>query len=182
MKSTLFVLALLLGSSAEAQTAGATRRTGPPDFQRDTLPTGQVRQRPSAATDTRRAAPDAFSEFLFAPEQVMRNQASISLQEAQRTRILTEMSSAQNKFTEIQWSLSAEEEKLNALLREPAPAEQAVLAQMDRVLALEQNLKRTQMTMLLRIKSVLTPEQQARLRGMRGGAGDSTAVLFRRGG
>jgi Spy/CpxP family protein refolding chaperone len=93
----------------------------------------------------------------------MRYQQGITLQDAQRTRIIAEMSQAQAKFTEIQWTMSGEEEKLERLLQEPAPGEQAVIAQMDRILSLEQNLKRTQMVLLVRVKNILTPEQQTTL-------------------
>ena len=80
------------------------------------------------------------------------------------------MADAQGRFTEIQWTLSGEEAKLNKLLQAPNPEEQAVLAQMDRVLLLEQNMKRTQMTMLIRVKNVLHPDQQAALTQLQRGA------------
>jgi Spy/CpxP family protein refolding chaperone len=42
-----------------------------------------------------------------------------------------------------------------------------VLEQVDRVLALERDLKRTKIALLVRIRNTLTPEQQAKLNGMR---------------
>jgi len=42
--------------------------------------------------------------------------------------------------------------------------EQAVIAQLDKVLSLEQDIKRTQLILLIRLKNKLTPQQQAQLR------------------
>jgi Spy/CpxP family protein refolding chaperone len=118
-----------------------------------------------------RAGPaDPYSQYFFAPEVVMRNQLGISLTDDQRTKIIREMADAQAKFTELQWTLSGEEEKLLNLIRQPSPSEQAVMAQMDRILGMEHSLKRTQMTLLVRVKNVLTAEQQESLtRLTRGG-------------
>ena len=41
--------------------------------------------------------------------------------------------------------------------------EQEALAQLDKVLATERDIKREQITLLVRIKDKLTPEQQAKL-------------------
>jgi Spy/CpxP family protein refolding chaperone len=38
-----------------------------------------------------------------------------------------------------------------------------VLAEVDRILALEKDIKKTQISLLVRIKNVLTPAQQAKL-------------------
>jgi Spy/CpxP family protein refolding chaperone len=63
--------------------------------------------------------------------------------------------------------LSAETERLDAILRAPVLREAQVLEQVDRVLALERDLKRTKIALLVRIKNMLTPEQQVKLAGMR---------------
>jgi Spy/CpxP family protein refolding chaperone len=49
------------------------------------------------------------------------------------------------------------------LLQEKPVDETRVLAQVDRILTLEKEIKKTQITLLVRIKNVLTPAQQARL-------------------
>jgi Spy/CpxP family protein refolding chaperone len=41
--------------------------------------------------------------------------------------------------------------------------EQQVLAQLEKVLSIEREVKRAQVTLLVRIKNKLTPEQQAKL-------------------
>jgi Spy/CpxP family protein refolding chaperone len=45
--------------------------------------------------------------------------------------------------------------------------EQQVLAQLDKVLNAEREVKRTQIALMVRIKNKLKPEQQARLRQLR---------------
>ena len=49
------------------------------------------------------------------------------------------------------------------LLQEGSVDETKVLAQADRILALEREIKRTQISLLVRIRNVLTPAQQAKL-------------------
>jgi Spy/CpxP family protein refolding chaperone len=46
--------------------------------------------------------------------------------------------------------------------------EAAALEQVDRVLTLERRIKRAQLALLIDIKNILTPEQQDRLRSLRG--------------
>jgi Spy/CpxP family protein refolding chaperone len=50
-----------------------------------------------------------------------------------------------------------------SLVKQPRVDEQQVLAQLEKVLALEREIKRAQVTLLVRIKNNLTPEQQAKL-------------------
>jgi Spy/CpxP family protein refolding chaperone len=45
--------------------------------------------------------------------------------------------------------------------------EQQVLAQLERVLAAEREIKKEQVTLLVRIKNKLTPEQQGKLAELR---------------
>lgn len=46
--------------------------------------------------------------------------------------------------------------------------EQQALAQLDKVLDVEREVKRAQIGLMVRIKNKLTPEQQAQLREIRG--------------
>ena len=117
---------------------------------------------------------DANSKFprdpfdaLYPPELVMQHQIELGLGDAERQALRQAVQQAQVKFTDLQWRLSAETERLDAILRDPVLREAQVLAQVDRVLALERDLKRTKIALLVRIKNMLTPEQQAKLAGMR---------------
>jgi len=116
---------------------------------------------------------DPMGENLFPPELIMQNQQVIGLEEAQKTFIRTEISKAQNHFTELQWQLQDSMETLVSLLKPNAVEEQQVLAQLDKVLNIEREIKRTQIGLMVRIKNKLTPEQQARLRELRAKTGGS---------
>jgi Spy/CpxP family protein refolding chaperone len=107
--------------------------------------------------------PDPIGENLFPPELVMQYQQAISLTEEQKNLIKAEILKAQPRFTELQWQLQSEAETLAGLLKAPKSDEQQVLAQLDKILALEREIKRTQFTLAVRIKNSLTLEQKARL-------------------
>ena len=59
-------------------------------------------------------------------------------------------------------------EKLVSLVKQPRVDEQQALAQLERVLAAEREIKKEQVTLLVRIKNRLTPEQQGKLAEARG--------------
>jgi Spy/CpxP family protein refolding chaperone len=54
------------------------------------------------------------------------------------------------------------------LLKQPKADEAQVAAQLDKVLAAEREIKRAQISLLVRIKNDLTEEQQHRLQALRG--------------
>ena len=112
-------------------------------------------------------APDPFAVYLFPPELIMAHQREIDLQENQRTKIVSELQQAQATFLQLQWKMSAEGEKLEKLLQPAAVSEGLVLEQVDRVLAIERETKRTQVALLLRIKNALSAQQQAKLTELR---------------
>lgn len=106
---------------------------------------------------------DPIGQSFFAPELVIQHQTAIGLNEEQKTHLKTEIRQAQLKFTDWQWNLQSEMEKLVALVKQPRVEEQQVLAQLEKVLAMEREIKRAQVTLMVRIKNKLTPEQQAKL-------------------
>jgi Spy/CpxP family protein refolding chaperone len=107
--------------------------------------------------------PDDWGRNLFPPELVMMWQSEIGLQDGQRTALTTAIQQAQAKFTDVQWKLSAEGEKMRRLLQATQVDEAQVLEEVDRILALEREIKRTQISLMVRIKNTLSPEQQAKL-------------------
>jgi len=112
--------------------------------------------------------PDPMGQNLFAPELVMQHQEAIGLSDEQRTYLKSEIRDAQLKFTEAQFKLQDEMEKMVALVKQPHIEEKDALAQLEKVLAIEREVKRLQVTLLVRIKNKLTPEQQAKLAAIRG--------------
>ena len=111
---------------------------------------------------------DPFARFLFPPELVMQHQGQIGLQESQRAALQSAIQEAQTTMLRMQFALAAEAEKLTKLLEAPKLEEKDVVAQVDRILAIEREVKRAQVTLMVRIKNTLTEEQQAKLRQLRG--------------
>jgi Spy/CpxP family protein refolding chaperone len=116
------------------------------------------------------APDDPLRDHFFPPELVMQNQQAIGLGDDQKAFLKTELRQAQQRFTELQWKLDDEMERFLALVKEPQVDEPRVLAELDKVLAAEREVKRTQISLLIRIKDHLRPEQQARLQEIRGKA------------
>ena len=73
----------------------------------------------------------------------------------------------QARFTELQWQLHDAMETLASLLDEEPADEAEVMARLDEVLDAEREIKRTQLSLMIRIKNELTAEQRALLRELR---------------
>ena len=110
---------------------------------------------------------DPMGKALYPPELVMQNQQSINLTETQRNSISKEIQSAQSEFIALQWDLSKESEKFNLLIQKEKPVETAVTEQLDQLLAIEGKIKKRQITLLIRIKNLLSPEQQEKLQKLK---------------
>jgi Spy/CpxP family protein refolding chaperone len=113
--------------------------------------------------------PASVEGLLFPPELVMQHQRELNLTAQQRTTITEATKALQSGVVDHQWQLQDEQQKLHELLARPTVEEAAVLAQVDRVLELERNVKRLHLATLVRIKNALTPEQQEQLRGIHQG-------------
>jgi len=97
----------------------------------------------------------------------MQHQSEIGLQDSQRTALTSAVQQAQGKFMDVQWKLSAEGEKMGRLLQGTQVDEAQVLEEVDRILALEREIKRGQISLMVRIKNTLTAAQQAKLAEIR---------------
>ncbi len=112
-------------------------------------------------------ADDPIAQNLFPPELVMKYHQEINLNETQSKAIKEEIQKAQAKFLDMQWDMQSETEKLVQLLKARPADESAVLAQVDRVLNRERDIKKTQISLLVRIKNLLADEQQNKLMELR---------------
>lgn len=110
---------------------------------------------------------DPLAQHLFAPDLVMRHAAEIGLDEKQRAAIKDAVIKMQSKFLDLQWEVQAESEKMARLLEASTVDETAVLAQADKVMALERDVKRTHLSLLVRVKNLLTEPQREKLRELR---------------
>lgn len=106
---------------------------------------------------------DPIGDALFPPELVMQHQQAIGLTDEQKGFLIAEIQKAQARFTDLQWQLQHAVETMASLVREERVDEEKVLAQLDRVLTLEREIKRAQFSLMVRIRNKLTPEQRARL-------------------
>ena len=107
---------------------------------------------------------DPLRDIMFPPEAVMQHQQAIGLSDEQKNSFKVEVRQAQLKFTELQWTLQDEMERLVALLKQPKVDEKQAALQLDKVLAAEREIKRAQLMLLIQIKNNLTPVQQTQLR------------------
>lgn len=110
---------------------------------------------------------DPLAEFLFPPEVVMQHQRAIGLTEEQKTYIKSEIQKATSRFTELQWDIQQEMENLHSLLKQASVDEQRAIGHLDRLLEIEREVKRVHLTLAIRIKNKLSPEQQAQLQALK---------------
>jgi Spy/CpxP family protein refolding chaperone len=111
--------------------------------------------------------PPAFLEHVFPPELVMRYQSELGLTPAQQEAMTHTMAETQAKLVELQWKSAAAMQALTKILEKDTVDEAAALAQWDQLSGVEQQIKKTHLSLLLRIKNQLTPSQQEKLRALR---------------
>ncbi|MDQ2921920.1 MAG: periplasmic heavy metal sensor [Acidobacteriota bacterium] len=110
---------------------------------------------------------DPLAEFIFPPELVMQHQREIGLTDEQKAFMRGEIQRVTVRFNELQWQLQDAMEALVTAMKEGSVNEQQAMAQLDKVLDTEREIKRLHMGLAIRIKNKLTPEQQSRLQQMR---------------
>jgi Spy/CpxP family protein refolding chaperone len=110
---------------------------------------------------------DPIAEQVLPPELIMQHQKAIGLSESQKSAVIAEIKRAQGRMVDLQWELQRATERMVELLRQDRPDEQLVIAQLDAVLAVEHQIKRVHLTLAVRLKNVLAPEQQRMLRELR---------------
>ncbi|MFL5593868.1 MAG: periplasmic heavy metal sensor [Gemmatimonadaceae bacterium] len=158
MQKTAIVIALVLGAASRASSQQPTRE---PMCVIDGVP------KPGIVCGPGQPNGDPLARYLFPPELVMANQQAIGLTDRQRSSLQQAMKDAQGKFIDLQFRMSGEVENLRRLIEPPSVDEARVLAQVDRVLAAEREVKHAQLSLMIRIKNLLTQQQQAQLGALR---------------
>ena len=110
---------------------------------------------------------DPMREHFFPPELVMRHQQDIQLTPAQRETMMLAMEDAQKQFNRHQWNLQTEMQALQGLLSQNTVDEKKALEQLEKVLDLERQVKRTQISLMIKIKNDLTDAQKEKLTALR---------------
>lgn len=110
---------------------------------------------------------DAFAQALFDPQLVLRHAQTIGLTAAQRRTILDALKATQTELGPLQAEMTEPALDLVELLNQSKVDEAKVVSKIGQVLTIENEVKKKQALLLVRIKNALTPEQQARLRELR---------------
>jgi Spy/CpxP family protein refolding chaperone len=104
---------------------------------------------------------------LYPPELAMEHQQELGITDEQRKALIAETERGNSEVLRLQWELESEKEKLVKLL-EPDHVDEAKLKEAAaRVTEREGKVKLAYLTMLVRVKNVLTPEQKQKLRARR---------------
>jgi Spy/CpxP family protein refolding chaperone len=117
----------------------------------------------AAAQNPPPAKTDELTQNLFAPDLVLKYRQDIGLDDSQSKSLKELVQKAQSKFLDLQWDMQAEAGKLAELVRASHIEETATIAQADKVLGMEREIKEAQLLLLVRIKNLLTPAQQDKL-------------------
>ena len=120
-------------------------------------------QQPSPSPDN-----DPIAKYLIPPELVMGHSQEIALTDAQSASIKSEVRKTQTKFLDLQWDMQEETGKMTQLLQQSPVDEAKVLEHADKIMSLEREIKRAHLTLLVRLKNLLTPAQVAKLTTLRG--------------
>jgi Spy/CpxP family protein refolding chaperone len=116
------------------------------------------------------AAPeDPLFEALFPPELIMQHRRAIGLTDEQRDAISRLIEELQGRVVRLQWELLDEVEELTQIMSGTRVDLDRALDQLDTVLETEKHIKQAHLEMLVRIKNLLSAQQQAELERLRGG-------------
>lgn len=107
---------------------------------------------------------DPIAKYLIPPELIMQHAPEIALTDAQSATIRNEVRATQKKFIDLQWDMQEETTKMTQLLQQTPVDEAKVLERADKIMSLEREMKRAQLTLLVRLKNLLTPAQIAKLK------------------
>lgn len=110
---------------------------------------------------------DPIARSLFEPELIMKHRRAIALTDEQRDAISRLIKELQGQVMSLQWELQDQVEALAGELGRPRVDLDRALDRMGRVMQSERKIKEAHLTLLVRIKNVLTPQQQESLKKLR---------------
>jgi len=106
---------------------------------------------------------DVFKGKLFPPNVILENQAELNLSKEQFTAIRAAVVDVQANIAEYEWDMREAYLKMMAELDKAPIDERIVLGHVTAALAAENEVKKHQVAMLVRLKNLLTDEQVAYL-------------------
>ncbi|MDH3552500.1 MAG: hypothetical protein OER22_07780, partial [Gammaproteobacteria bacterium] len=104
---------------------------------------------------------------LFAPNVILENQSELSLSKQQFTEIKKAVVEVQSNVAEHEWDLREAYQFIMSELDKTPIDEQKVLEHVGAALRAENEVKKLQVAMLIRLKNLLTGEQIAYLESVR---------------
>ncbi len=110
---------------------------------------------------------DPLAHLMFPPEMIMSHARQLNLTDEQKAFMRSEIQKTTSSFQELQWKLQDQMELLHESMKSTSVNEQQALAQLDKVLEIEREIKRLHIGLAVRLKNRLTPEQQEQLHKMR---------------
>jgi len=110
---------------------------------------------------------DPLGDVMFPPDLIMQHQRELALTDTQKAFMRGEIQKTTTRFNELQWQLQDATEALHEILKGNQVNEQQAMAQLDKVLDAEREIKAIHMAMNIRIKNQLTSDQQMKLQTMR---------------
>ena len=110
---------------------------------------------------------DVFKGKLFAPNIILENQDALGLSKEQFTAIKTAVVAVQAGVAEHEWDLREAYMKVMADLDEVPVNEEKIMTNVQAALLAENQVKKMQVTMLIRLRNLLTDEQIQYLQGLR---------------
>ncbi len=119
-----------------------------------------------AGTAAQHAGHESLEQHVFTPEAVMRAGDHIDLSSDQQAAITEAIRDFQRSELELEWEMQDETQRLVELMRAARVDETAALAQAAVVMNVETRVKQAHLSMLVRIKNLLSEEQQEELRTM----------------
>src|ERR1041385_2610637 len=111
--------------------------------------------------------PDPLAHLMFPPDMILGHARELNLTDEQKAYMRAEVQKTTVTFQELQWKLQDQAELLHETMKSTSVNEQQALAQLDRVLEIEREIKRLHIGLAVRLKNRLTPEQQDQLHKMR---------------
>jgi Spy/CpxP family protein refolding chaperone len=122
----------------------------------------------SAASAQGQGAPkDVFKGKLFPPNIILEHQDQLNLSKDQFTAIRAAVVEVQANVAEHEWDMREAYQRAMTDLDESPVDEDQVLENIDAVLQAENQVKKLQMTMLIRLRNLLTDEQMAYLQSVK---------------
>ncbi|MEO1436947.1 MAG: hypothetical protein AAFV80_15515 [Bacteroidota bacterium] len=114
------------------------------------------------------AQQDPVGEHLFPPELILAHQYEIDLSADQKAAIKSLVKVAQKEFIDLEWELEDQATAFFEMIAKANIEEAQTLQQLEKVLDLENKIKRKQLTLMIKLKNLLSPAQQNQLDNFRG--------------